>query len=128
MTSEAEITVTEVAPIKLEDGQTLSDYLREVSEKGKSEYVKERANKIIHECLPSAKKGEMSHTVSRIDAIQADVVEYLESHGITVDDETSRLSKTYTYVVSWDKPEEQPVEQETIAEAEDDDEEDVTIE
>ena len=122
MASQEETTATEVTLIELQEGQTLSDYLREVSEKGKSEYVKERANKIIHECLPAAKKGELSHTLYRLESIQADVVEYFESHGITVKDETSRLSKTYTYVLSWEKPEEKPVEEEAPADDKKEDE------
>ena len=124
MASQAEITVTEIAPIELEDGQTLSDYLRVVSDKGKSEYVRERANQIIYECLPSAKKGELSHTLFRLDAIQSDVLDYLESHGIAVADETSRLSKTYTYVVSWEKPADESVDQETNTAVEYEDQED----
>lgn len=96
---------TEPTSIDLKDGQTLSEYLRDISEKGKEEYVKERADDIVRECLPYAKKGELKHDFTRPDAIAVEVIEYLESHGVKVNDETSRLGKTYRYVLSWEKPE-----------------------
>ena len=117
MASADETTTPEVTSIDLQEGQTLSEYLRDISEKGKSEYVKERADNIIRECLPAAKKGELTHPISRPDAIPADVVEYLEDHGVTVKNESSRLpGTTYRYVLSWTKPEEKPEEEKSAEE------------
>ena len=108
MTTEA--NTTEPISIDLKDGQTLSEYLRDISEKGKEEYVKDRADDIVRECLPYAKKGELKHDLTRSDAIAVEVIEYLESHGVKVTDETSRLGKTYRYVLSWEKPKEEKKE------------------
>lgn len=113
MTSQEKPITTEVVTLKsddlhieLQNGQTFSEYLRDTSEKGKSAYIKTRAEKVILECLPAAKKGELSHTTYVTECIQADVIEYLKSQGVTVKDDSSILSKTYTYILSWKKPEE----------------------
>lgn len=116
MASEANTTIEQPVPIKLQDGQSLSDYLRDKSDKGKTKSVTEKALNIIRECKSVAALGKYKMDLTPEVAIEQNVIEYLATEGVVVTNQTGMFSKTYKYEVSWEKkPEPEP---ETEAEPE----------
>ncbi len=81
--------------------QLLVDYLRDLSDTGKIEFLKERANAIVEECAVSAKKGLYSHKIVRTEKIANDVIELLTSGKVRVKDCSSFIAGNYVYEIDW---------------------------